>query len=301
MNPFRRNRGDNVISPSLCTRVLLCIVLSACGESTAGESLRVTATGLEEARTGIAADTMADGFAVEFDHAYLSVESFVANTRDGQDAALPPVAAVIDLIPQGSEVFFHTGIDPIRWDAAGYTIAPPTADWIGVGVDTAVVDEMAESGDSQRIIGRLLGPDGAVYPFDLGFPVTVRYRECTSGKDGGDGFVVPVGGTAEVELTWHLTHLFFDSFAEDSALRAAAFAATYDGNAPISMDSLRDQPLADLRGPNGEALLDEDGFPLLYIPPSSGAVTLRDHVLAARFGHFDGLEGFCATDVEIAE
>lgn len=122
----RASAGKRELSPaSACNgeRLLLCGGLSACGESTAEASLRVTATGLEEGRTGIAAEAMADGFAVEFDHAYLSVESFIANTRDGQDAALPPVATVVDLIPQGSEVFFHTGINPIRWDTAGYTIA----------------------------------------------------------------------------------------------------------------------------------------------------------------------------------
>lgn len=281
--------------------MIATMMIVGCGES-GGSDILVRAFGQEEARTGILAEQTADGFSVQFDHVILALEGFYARTTTGEDARLDPSPVLIELVPNAAEVFSFGGVDARRWDEVGYRSAPPPA---GVRfaneVDAELADRMVSEGWSQVMAGTLVSPDGDEYPFEIGFPVEVTYQSCISGNDRTRGIVTPVSGTAEVELTWHLTHLFFDSFAEDSVLRVEPFAAVYDGTNPISLDDLRMQTLADIRGLDGEPLLDDMGNPVLYIPPPGGAETLREHVLAARFGHFNGLEGSCMTELTILD
>ena len=112
--------------------------------------------------------------------------------------------------------------------------------------------------------------------------------------------VIPVSSAADYEITWHMTHLFFDSFVEDSALRVEPMAALWDGEAPLSVADL-DVPLGGLRAMDGGPLFDDLGNPVIYIPGMTGADTLREFVLQARPGHFNGLEGFCTTSLRIVD
>ncbi|MEM9072783.1 MAG: hypothetical protein AAGE52_30030 [Myxococcota bacterium] len=279
--------------------VLLLLVLG-CGGGDTG-TVSVTAFGQVEARMGISSEQTADGFSVRFDHVVLELQDFVATTMRGEDAQLAADPVLIELVPSSAVAFSFEGVTARRWDEVGYTSAPPPAD-VGLAndVDAEIVQRMIDEGWSQFISGTLISEDGMEYPFEFGFPVVARYRTCRSGRDGTFGFVTPINGTAEVEITWHLTHLFFDSFAEDSALRVEPFAAVFDGD-PITVDDLRAQPLADIRDLDGDPLLDDLGNPVLFIPPPGGAETLREHMLSARFGHFDGLEGFCMGEVTLLD
>jgi hypothetical protein len=132
----------------------------------------------------------------------------------------------------------------------------------------ALVELMVKEGYSFLQTGRLIAPDGRQVPFELGLSVRVEYFTCTAG-DGTFGIVVPANGTAEAEITWHLTHLFFDSFAEDSSFRAEALAAMAPADRPLRTEDLAAQPLGKLRGMDGEPLRDARGNPVLYIPPRS--------------------------------
>ncbi|MBX3251065.1 MAG: hypothetical protein KF901_28060 [Myxococcales bacterium] len=260
--------------------------------------VRVVASGGTEAREGIAAAQMADGFSVRFAHAVLAVEGFFLRTRLGDEVEVAATPTLVELIPNAAELWRFEGISAGRWDDVGFESVPPPADVRADGIPARIRDQMVERGWSSYYEGVITDPAGDEYPFAIGLPVRARYLSCRNGADRALGVAVPEGGTAEVELTWHLTHLFFDSFAENSALRAEAFAATYDGERPIDLDALATQPLANLRGLDGRPLRNREGFPVLYIPPAEGAETLAEFVMSARLGHFNGLEGECTTEIE---
>ncbi|MEM1415171.1 MAG: hypothetical protein AAGH15_09735 [Myxococcota bacterium] len=275
------------------------LLASACG-SDASSTIEVSAFALMEARNGITAEQSADGYSVTFTNVIVEFEGFYARTTGGLDAGLDPSPVLAELVPSGAAgVYVFEGVDARRWDEVGYASVPPPADvQLMEGVDPELAQLMIDEGWSQLIVGTMTAPDGAVFPFEFGFPVAIEYTSCRSGTDLTFGIVAPVNGVAEVELTWHLTHLFFDSFGEDSSLRMEPFAAVYDGVNPIRTDDLEQQPLANLVDRNGDLLIDATGNPVLFVPPrleGRPALTLRDHMLGARFGHFNGLEGFCTT------
>ncbi|MEM9191344.1 MAG: hypothetical protein AAGF12_19390 [Myxococcota bacterium] len=276
------------------------VALLGCTNDTGGNaSLVVRADALAEARDGISTMQTADGFSVEFDHVVLALEGFFMQTTLGDAQPLPSESAVVELVPSGSEVFRFEGLEARRWDNVGFSTAPAQAEAARVSVDDQIVDQMVANGWSQFVSGTMVSPDGMRFPFEFGFPVRVDYVRCRSGRDGTDGVVLPDNGQAQAEITWHLTHLFFDSFAEDSSLRVEPIAAMYDGTNPVTIDQLSAQPLADVRGLDGQPLTDDLGNPVLYIPPAGGAETLREFVLSARFAHFDGLEGFCNSELTL--
>lgn len=276
--------------------------LAGCTDANAGSSgrVRLYVNGGVEARAGIASSRFADGFGVEYDHAVLTVSGFHLRTTEGDDAQLEMPARVVDLIPDPHDVFTVGGVAAQRWDEVGFSSAPPESDVHNLNVPNELVERMVRARYSFLQTGRLIAPDGTTIPFELGFPVSIDYFACTSG-DGTFGLVVPPSGIADAEITWHLTHLWFDSFAEDSAFRAEAVAAVWDGINPVRTEDLVAQPLARLTSADGTQLRDALGNPVIYIPPQEpGVETLRDFILRARFAHFNGLGGSCATVVQVA-
>lgn len=281
----------------------LALALGAgCDDANLGSTGRVvlTVNGGNEAREGIDATRFADGYAVEYDHALLSVSAFHLRTLSGESAHVQMPARIVDLIPSPAQIFEAGDIPAQRWDEVGFSSHPPAADAENLNAPAVLVEAMIDGGYSFLQTGRLIGPDGTKIPFELGFPVAIDYFTCTSG-DGTYGIVVPPNGAADAEITWHLTHLWFDSFAEDSAFRAEAIAAIWDGEHPVRSEDLQRQQLGSLVGQDGRSLRDAHGNPVIYIPPQEpGVNTLRDFVLRARFGHFNGLGGSCTTEVKVA-
>jgi len=285
--------------PALGTALLLL----SCTDPYSGASGRVVlrARGGNEARDGIKAAQFADGYAVEYEHALLSVSQFHLRTTDGEDANLEYSPAVVDLIPTPVTLFEADGVPAQRWDEVGFSSHPPDEKTRNVNAPEALFELMIEKSYSFLQTGVLISPEGERSPFELGFPVRIDYFSCTAG-DGKFGIVVPVNGEAETEVTWHLTHLFFDSFAEDSAYRAEAMAAVYDGEQPVRTEDREEQPLGSLVGADGAPLRDQNGNPVIYIPPQDpGVRSLRDFVLRSRFGHFNGLSGSCNTEIEVLD
>jgi len=281
---------------------------AGCADDTTGE-LVLRANGSNEARSGISPEQTADGWAVEYDHAVMVITDVRLATSAGEDAmvAVDPVA--VELVPEPTIVYELEAVGAQRWDRFSYHLGPPTERARNLGVDEAIFERMRSEGWSTYYEGRLVAPAGTVdedgepiteVPFELGFPVQVDYAFCISGSDLTDGVVVPVNSRADYEITWHLTHLFFDSFVEDSSLRVEPFAAQWSGEGPLTLDDL-DVPLGGLRAIDGGPLLDDVGNPVLYLPGMTGADTLREFVLQGRYGHFNGLEGFCMTTLEVLE
>lgn len=281
-------------------------VLAACSGGPTGE-LRLRANGINEARSGISATQTADGWAVELDHAVLAVRGVRLRTSSGEEAAIEVEPTLVELVPNPALVYELPGVPAQRWDRFSYHLAPPPAEARNLGVTARIAERMSSEGWSAYYEGRLVAPAGTtnaagepvdVIPFELGFPVEVDYQFCVAGDDGTNGVVVPVNSAADYEITWHVTHLFFDSFAEDASLRVEPFAALWPGDGPLTMEDL-DAPLGGLRGIDGGPLTDSLGNPVVYIPGMTGADTLREFVLEGRPGHFNGLEGFCMTELRI--
>lgn len=292
-----------------CSALFALLVFSAaCGDENGG-TLILRADGSTEARTGIPAEQTADGWAVEFDHAIIVLGDFELATGLGDNAMLSVDSVAAELVREPVVAHRIENIPAQRWDRASYFLRPPTANTRSEGVDQDLLDRMVRERWSNYYAGRLIAPSGTVdadgnavtvIPFEFGFPIEVAYEACVAGNDGTNGVVIPVQSAVDYEVTWHLTHIFFDSFAEDSALRVEPLAARWNGQTPLSIDDL-DVPLGGLRGIGGRPLLDQRGDPVVYIPGMTGANTLREFVLNARFGHFNGLEGFCMTTLSLLE
>jgi hypothetical protein len=287
---------------------LAATLAAGCGDEAVG-SLVLRANGINEARMGITAQQTADGWAVELDHAVIVLTDVQLRTGAGEDAMVAVEPVAIELVPEPAVAFELEAIPAQRWDRFGYQLGPPPEGTRSVGVEAAILERMRTEGWSTYYEGRLVAPPGTVdgdgdpvteVPFEFGFPVEVDYEFCVAGNDGTDGVVVPLNSTADYEFTWHLTHLFFDSFVEDSSLRVEPFAALWDGEGPLSVADL-DVPLGGLRAVDGGPLVDDLGNPVLYLPGMTGADTLREFVLQGRLGHFNGLEGFCMTNLRILE
>ena len=261
------------------------------GEGKGGE-LVVRAHGGKEAREGIASSAFVDGFAVRFTH-------FVLETSEGENASVASDPVLVELVPEPALLYRFPAVATGRWDRVSFKSRAAVAGIRQAApIEERIVTTMVERAYSTYMEGELSSPAGQVYSFALGFPVDVDYMRCTSG-DGTSGVVIPRNGSVETELTWHLTHAFFDSFAENSSLRAEAWAAAGSGSV-IDGAALATQNLASLRGLDGNLLDDTQGVPVIYIPPGgANTSTLLDFVLHARFGHFNGLEGFCQTDIRI--
>lgn len=298
------SRPSNFIAAGIAA----CAALSfGCGDSTG--SLILRANGINEARAGITAEQTADGWAVEFDHAIVVLSELRLESGAGEDAGVSVDPVAVELVPEPSVAFEVDAIPAQRWDRVSYRLGPAADGVRGVGVTPELLARLQAEGWSAYYAGRLVAPAGTeredgtpvtVVPFEFGFPVDAAYSFCVAGNDGTDGVVIPVSSTADYEVTWHITHLFFDSFVEDSSLRVEPLAALWDGEGPLTIDAL-DVPLGGLRAVDGDPLLDDLGNPVVYIPGMTGADTLREFVLDSRPGHFNGLEGFCMTELTVIE
>jgi hypothetical protein len=286
--------------------LLLAATLLAGGCADDLGAVRVTASAGTEAREGrISPEETADGWIVRFDSAVLAITEVRFRSMDGQDAAVPFQAAAAELVPLPQELAVLEEVPAQRWDRVGYRLGPPPEDVRNLGVAQQTLDRMVREGWSAYYAGSLQPPDGTTdgdgnpvpsISFEYGFPVDVTYDFCINGLDRTDGIVVPPSSTVEVELTWHLTHLFFDSFAEAASLRVEPFAARWSGTGPLTVDDL-DVSLASLSGVDGSLLRDDQGNPVVFVPGATAVETLREFLLETRPGHFNGLEGFCNTDV----
>ncbi len=286
--------------------VALVFIASCEGANTASGTLIVTAHGGVEAREGIPVTRMRDGYAIHYRHVVLELEELRLEARDGDSAAISVTPVVVELVPTAAEAFRVQGIPPRRWDAVRFSSRPvPEGARVADGVDPDIVTRMREEGWSFYLEGTLVGPappDGEEeeIPFAFGMPVAIDYLDCASG-DGTLGIVIAPNAVTEAEITWHLTHTWFDSFVEDAALRAEAFAAAWDGEGALEIRDLEAQLLSRMRGVRGSLLVDEVGNPVQYLPGMTGARTLREFVLSHRYGHWNGLEGLCRTELRILE
>jgi hypothetical protein len=280
-----------------------CVALG-CGDSTSSDGeVRVDLSGEEAAVVGYPVGTgedqiaFEDGFTMQFDKVLVAFERFELNGADGAGANLDADPIIADLSRGDPRGWEFDGVPSRRWEEVRYVYAAPTMESRSVNeVAEADLVEMVENGYSMWIAGT--ANDGAEsFDFDLRLPLRVSNEGCLNGVDDTDGLVVPNNGVVNAEVTVHLDHFFFDTYANDDALlRFEPWAAVAGQDGIVTLDDLAAQSLSDLRDRNGDPIVDDGGLPVVYDPgPLEIADSnLRDYVIAAATttGHFNG-EGHC--------
>jgi hypothetical protein len=233
----------------------------------------------------------ADGWSVKFDRFLVNIQNVSVKTASGSDAGGLPGSKVFNMVIPGNKPIVRLeSVEAQAWDAVGYEIAPATAaSELGEGAVQADKDTLVNGGFSVFVEGT--ATKGTIskhiaWGFDLG----TRYTECRSEQEGKDqlGIVVTKGQTAEVELTIHADHFFYDRLqaSEDPSIptkiRFDAIAAADDDSAT----------------PDDEVTLEELEAKVLdvtlYDPSGFSAANHRAFVesLVRTIGHFRG-EGEC--------
>ncbi|MEM9731005.1 MAG: hypothetical protein AAF997_20705 [Myxococcota bacterium] len=279
-------------------------VAMGCGDATGSDGeVRVDLSGEEAATVGYPVgsgdDEIAfeDGFTMQFSKVLVAFERFSLSGADGASAELDADPIVADLSLGNPRGWVFDGVRSRRWEDVQYIYAPPTMESRNVnGVDEADLREMVENGYSIWVAGT--ASDGTEsYEFDIRLPLRVLNVGCLNGVDETDGLVVPNNGVVNAEVTVHLDHFFFDTYASDDArLRFEAWAAVAGEDGVITLDDLASQSLSDLRDRNGDPIVDGNGLPVVYDPGplEIAGSNLRDYTVAAATttGHFNG-EGHC--------
>lgn len=290
---------------------LCCItgLFAACGDSTGSTGeVRVDLSGEEAAVEGYPVGSgedqiaFADGFTLQFEKVLVAFERFELGTSAGDRADLEVDPIVADLHLGDPRGWVFGGVPSRRWDDVRYVYAAPTMQSRKVNdVSDDDLREMADNGYAIWVAGT--ATDGTEsYDFDLRIPLRVTSEACQNGIDETDGLVVPNNGVVDAELTVHLDHFFFDTFAtEEAQLRFEPWAAVAGEDGVITLEDLATQSLSDLRDRSGDPLLDEQDDPIVYDPGplALSENNLREYVIAAATttGHFNG-EGHCDYVVE---
>lgn len=290
------NRSNSLhLVPALS---LLGVALAGCPAATGSGTLRIDVSGEEAAVGGYPAGDIVfrDGWTMRFDHVFAAVGE-VSLEESGVEFIVDDAIRVVDLAEGDVTYATVPGVPAQRWSEFVYHLHTPTASSGRVGRVTADdVTQMVASGSTLRLVGTATHPTHGMYTFDVGIPAEVHMSGCESGRDGTPGIVVPTNAIYETQLTLHLDHFFFDSArAEEPNLRFDAWAAVAGDDRHITYAELANQSLADLRGINGQPLM--DGMtPVVYEPPATGLpmpnLQAFLYAQALTIGHFEG-EGHC--------
>jgi hypothetical protein len=273
--------------PALVFVVLVTILLMAgCASQDTVESdlpadvdavqtgtLIFTANGEDFIREGFVCK---DGWELSFEHAYVTLASISAFQTD------PPYDT-----SQG------WGIDELafeRVDLGGaYTLdlAAPDADPVVVGeaLDVAagrynaLYWELvrAHTGPAEGYVVLLIGKaekDGTVINFSLGLDREVAYLGGEYVGDERKG-ILPAGGTADVEMTFHFDHLFGD-FGEDQDDDINTQALGFGPLAALASDGVLEVSLSEL-----QTLLSAEDYQLLEAVMTHLAHVGEGHCLAS--------------------
>jgi hypothetical protein len=235
-----------------------------------------------------------DGWTLEFQKVIVSLTHFSLATTDGEPANLEDADAVIvDLHKGAPELWRFDGLAAQRWDRVEYRYQKPPADVRVVNdVADADVERMRAEGYSLLLEATAHKQDQEV-KLSWGFPLAINMVHCENGLDGTDGIVVRDNALTSGEVTVHLDHLFFDSYALDEPkLRFDPLAAMAPADGPLTLADLTGQDnLSDLRGADGEPLgLSYDPGSAFHPVPENLAEYIQS--AAETTGHWNG-EGHC--------
>jgi hypothetical protein len=243
-----------------------------------------------------------DGWAVKFDHVVVGIEAFRVAEGKSEHLSGEPRSLLVDVRTGDHALWTLSGVGAQRYTDVGYRFAPPGADSEVVGELPA---ELAQAMRDQKLALWIEGTGekaGRVVRFQLGIPGEVTVTRCHNGRDDTDGIVVGEGRTEEVEVTLHMDHLFWDDHdAEEPHLLFGPLAHAAGDDDLVTLEELASQRLADMKGEDGQPLLDAEGAPIVFVPridlPDDN---LREFMVdtALTLGHFNG-EGHCSYEVSV--
>jgi hypothetical protein len=291
MNPLVRKAG--------ALAAALCFAQGCANEEGGDGSLVIRISGEQAALTGYPVGSgegeiaFADGWTFKFDKVLVSLSGFSLKTAAGADAEIESDPVVADLHEGEPELWKFDAVPARRWARVSYRYEPPTTQSRKAdAVSDSDIERMRDNGYSFYIEGRAQKGDRRV-DVAWGFPFKVQLSRCENGQDGTDGLVVRENAQNSAQVTVHLDHLFFDSWAEDEPkLRFDAMAAVAPAEGPLTLDDLaRQDNLSDLKGVDGKPL------DLAYDPGSAFSpvpTNLKQYTIegATTTGHWNG-EGHC--------
>ncbi|MDX9722583.1 MAG: hypothetical protein RBU37_17685 [Myxococcota bacterium] len=243
----------------------------------------------------------ADGWTLQFSKYIVSVGNVTLSSGAGKTVASWPHVMLMDLTtsPTASlDLALLEGVPALRHEIA-FDVRPPDADTTLSEVDEADAALMRERGWSLLAEGSAVHPTHGTVRFRLGLPLARHYYNCINGKDQTQGIAIEANKTTGVFIYAHAIHIFWDTLSTgDEDLRFEAFAAMRGDDDLVTEEELEEQDLNNLRGIDGQRLLDQDGSPVFYNDNGllrPGEQTLYHFVLQAfrSSAHFNGV-GLCS-------
>lgn len=242
--------------------VAIALALAGCGP--AGQGTFVVRLSGGEAARGFAPSLLEDDWAIGFDK-YLVSTGDLELSQAGGERLKRDERFVVDLTRGRVEALRWGQVPSGRWNVAFSVLPPGDASQL-VDVDRADVDEMRTNGWAYLIEGRATKTGAGTFRFRVGLPVAHRYTDCINGLDGTAGVVVGDGATEALELTTHVDHLLYDRLGTHRGVRLRFEAWTRGGDQGITLATLHQQDLLDLRGRDGAPLVDAAGARVVYDP-----------------------------------
>jgi len=290
---------------ALAALVTTCIACEDEATGDGGGSVRFVVSGEGAAKEGY--PFVKDGVEIRFvDGWSLAFERYLVSFGDIELASrgIEPVSSgltfVADLHQGDPEVELFENLEARRWEQLGFSMVRASAASERLaGVAPEQADAFAASGAVYEMAGTATHPDKGEIRFDWRFDIPARNRSCTNGADGTDGVIVRDNATSQVEITFHVDHVFWDTLGSEIAVLRfdAIWGADKDQDGVVTLDELAAQRIAAPTDPSGAPLLDESSGPLVYNP---GSIPLPDrnllefmNVSASSQVHVNGL-GLCS-------
>jgi hypothetical protein len=252
---------------------------SACDNVATG-GVKVTMSGGDGTQRGLPDTLFQDGWSVQFTRYLVALGDFTLTSASGEVRSSPR-HVLVDVQKGDIPLTELTELPAGRWDV-GFRVSPPRdgTELADGAVPAELVAMMRERGFSYWVEGRAVKAGVGVLTFRMGFPVDARMESCINGVDGTQGIVVPEASVAEVEVTIHAEHMFYDRLGTHQGvrLRFDALAATADAQGLITPEGLASQQLTDLKGLDGGELRDAQGQPVVYLPGAYGVRTLQEFI-----------------------
>jgi hypothetical protein len=265
------------------------VVVQTWGEEYIEEKIPVTVT-----ENGMTETIVEDGWEIRYSKFLVNFKNIKLQDEAGALAFESAPGKLVDHKKPGrKELFRGTNIAAKAWTKFSYQIAPVDATSVAINADPADLALMQQGKYSVYVAGELVkGTEKKSFAF--GFATATAYDACEA-ESGGKlqrGVVVGTGTTANVELTVHGDHLFYDDLAAGTAKVRVdpRVTADKDNDGVISQAELEAVKVLDLR--------DKYGQQSFGVGSNSSVVNLWafEQALSRTIGHFQG-EGECLSSI----
>ncbi len=229
--------------------LVLGTLLSGCGAGTGAVSFTTYGEDFIEQQIPAASsdgEGFVDGYSVRFTKFLVAVSELSVRSADGALGAAMSEQIVMDLKLAGPHpITEFKAVESRRWEDGGASVRPASGAIAGNASeeDVALMNDLGYSiyfeGQGEK--------DGAQTRFAWGFRTHTDYRLCRD-EDEMSGVLVPGGGAAVAQLTFHGDHFFYDDLlSETPKLRFEAVAASdTNGDGETTIEELAMVDLSEL-------------------------------------------------------